>query len=134
MQVGQAIRIAQLEGLHTQLPEDELGVDIVMRCRNLWWTLYVMDRHFSSSLGLPMSTQDSDITALVNIPGTSSQQDSLLGLQVRLSRLLSFIIRSMFHSRSLRRQPLLIPICASHLQDGADAAWRLSRGNQVHPT
>ncbi|OAQ92981.1 Zn(II)2Cys6 transcription factor [Purpureocillium lilacinum] len=94
--VGQAIRIAQLEGLHTQLPEDELGVDIVMRCRNLWWTLYVMDRHFSSSLGLPMSTQDSDITALVNIPGTSSQQDSLLGLQVRLSRLLSFIIRTIY--------------------------------------
>ncbi|UNI17497.1 hypothetical protein JDV02_003837 [Purpureocillium takamizusanense] len=94
--VGQAIRIAQLEGLHTQLPEDELGVDIVMRCRNLWWTLYVMDRHFSSSLGLPMSTQDSDITALVNTPGTSSQQGSLLGLQVRLSRLLSFIIRTIY--------------------------------------
>ncbi|OBT81970.1 hypothetical protein VE02_09318 [Pseudogymnoascus sp. 03VT05] len=93
--VGQAIRVAQLEGLHTQLPEDELGVDTVMRCRNLWWTLYIMDRHFSSSLGLPMSTPDGDITALIDSK-TCSQRSSLLSLQVRLSRLLSFILTTIY--------------------------------------
>ncbi|GLA71007.1 hypothetical protein AtubIFM55763_001287 [Aspergillus tubingensis] len=36
---SQAIRIAQLEGLHTELPEQELGAAAVDRCRNLWWTL-----------------------------------------------------------------------------------------------
>ncbi|SPO07038.1 uncharacterized protein DNG_09732 [Cephalotrichum gorgonifer] len=93
--VGQAIRIAQLEGLHTQLPEDELGVNVVVRCRNLWWTLYIIDRHFSSSLGLPMSTPDSDITALIDsTSSTAPQRDSLLSLQVRISRQLSFILKS----------------------------------------
>lgn len=93
-QIGQAIRIAQLEGLHTQLPEEELDAGIVSRCRNLWWTLYIMDRHFSSSLGLPMTTQDSDITTLIDPPNTCSQRDATVSLEVRLSHLLSVILTS----------------------------------------
>ncbi|EFY88563.1 C6 transcription factor [Metarhizium acridum CQMa 102] len=67
-QLSNAIRIAQMEGLHTQLPQEELGAEKVTYCRDLWWTLYIMDRHFSSSLGLPMSVQDGDITTPVNPP------------------------------------------------------------------
>lgn len=92
--MGQAIRIAQLGGLHTQLPEEELGSQTLMRCRNLWWTLYIMDRHFSSSIGLPMTIQDCDITISVDSPGTCSQQDTTLSLQVKLSQLLSSILTS----------------------------------------
>ncbi|RAQ73053.1 hypothetical protein COH20_007445 [Aspergillus flavus] len=33
--VRQAIQIAQFEGLHTHLPEEQLGVDTVSRCRDL---------------------------------------------------------------------------------------------------
>ncbi|KAF5020812.1 hypothetical protein F66182_7151 [Fusarium sp. NRRL 66182] len=87
--LGQAIRIAQLEGLHTQLPDSELGSETVTSCRDLWWTLYIMDRHFSSSLGLPMSVQDSDISTTVNPPNIGSQGDSARSLQVNLSHLLS---------------------------------------------
>ncbi|CAI7582224.1 unnamed protein product [Penicillium bialowiezense] len=79
-QIGQAIRIAQLDGLHTELPEHELGVETVSRCRNLWWTLYVMDRHVSSSLGLPMTTQDSDITTTLNPAAAGSRPDATLSL------------------------------------------------------
>ncbi|KAF7621143.1 hypothetical protein AFLA_011453 [Aspergillus flavus NRRL3357] len=94
--VGQAIRIAQLEGLHTELPEEELGISTVTRCRNLWWTLYIMDRHLSSSLGLPMTTQDSDITTLIDPPSTCSERDVTLSLQVTLSHLLSSILTSIY--------------------------------------
>lgn len=93
-QVSQAIRIAQMEGLHTQLPEEQLGAETVRRCRNLWWTLYIMDRHFSSSLGIPITTQDSDITALPEIPRVGLQQDPTLALQVQLWHLLSKIVAS----------------------------------------
>ncbi|KAF4978258.1 hypothetical protein FZEAL_5364 [Fusarium zealandicum] len=94
--LGQAIRIAQLEGLHTQLPESELGTETVTSCRDLWWTLYIMDRHFSSSLGLPMSVQDSDITTTVNPPNIGSQGDSCRSLQVNLSHLLSVILTTLY--------------------------------------
>lgn len=90
-QVGHAIRIAQLEGLHTQLPEEDLGAATVARCRNLWWTLYIMDRHVSSSLGLPMTTRDCDISTLVDVPSVNHPELSFR-LQVRLSGMLSFII------------------------------------------
>ncbi|KAJ5337834.1 hypothetical protein N7452_004562 [Penicillium brevicompactum] len=90
--IGQAIRIAQLDGLHTELPEHELGVETVSRCRNLWWTLYVMDRHVSSSLGLPMTTQDSDITTTLNPAPAGSRPDATLSLHVKLSYLFSSIL------------------------------------------
>ncbi|KAF9873723.1 hypothetical protein CkaCkLH20_08833 [Colletotrichum karsti] len=96
--VAQAIRIAQLEGLHTQLPEDALGPETVSRCRNLWWTLYIMDRHFSCSLGVPMNTQDIDITTLLDPPSISTPQDATLGLRVKLSHLLSSIINTVYKS------------------------------------
>ncbi|RAK73129.1 Zn(II)2Cys6 transcription factor [Aspergillus fijiensis CBS 313.89] len=97
--LGQAIRIAQLEGLHTQLPEEEIGLQTVERCRNLWWTLYIMDRHFSCSLGIPMLTRDSDITTVLDSPSACSQRDATLCLQVRLSHLLSFILTTIYKTQ-----------------------------------
>lgn len=95
-QLGHAVRIALLEGLHTQLPEHELGAEIMYSCRDLWWTLYLIDRHFSSSLGLPMSVQDSDITTPITPPNAGSRGDSCRTLQVNLSHLLSVILTSKY--------------------------------------
>lgn len=86
--------------MHTQLPEKDLGAATVARCRNLWWSLYMMDSHFSPSLGLPMSLQDGDITTLINSP-TSSPQNLAFSLQVRLTRMCSFIIASKFFISSI---------------------------------
>lgn len=80
-----------MEGMHTQLPEDVLGSATVVRCQNIWWSLYIMDRHFSPSLGLPMTTQDSDISTLIS-PQISEPRDVTFSLQVRITRMLSFII------------------------------------------
>ncbi|EHA25292.1 hypothetical protein ASPNIDRAFT_186207 [Aspergillus niger ATCC 1015] len=93
--IGHAIRIAQMDGMHTQLPEDELGAETVARSRDLWWTLYVLDRHISSSVGASMTLQDSDITTLLDPPGTTTQSNATLGLLVRLSHLLSYILSCM---------------------------------------
>ncbi|OKO99553.1 Proline utilization trans-activator [Penicillium subrubescens] len=91
--VGHAIRIAQLEGMHTQLPEEVLGAATVARCRNLWWSLYTMDRHFSPSLGLPMTTKDSEITTLISSSSSNPDpKDLAFSLQVRITRMHSFII------------------------------------------
>ena len=96
-QLGQAIRIAQFEGLHTQLSETELGSDVVARCRNLWWTLYIIDRHFSYSVGLPMTTNDSEISTLIDSPSTCSIRDVVLTLQAKLAQSLSFILTCKFN-------------------------------------
>ncbi|KAJ5585102.1 fungal-specific transcription factor domain-containing protein [Penicillium hispanicum] len=95
LHVGHAIRIAQMEGMHTQLPEGVLGPATVARCRSLWWSLYTMDRHFSPSVGLPMTTNDSDITTLIN-PPSPSPKDLAFNLQIRITRMLSFIIGTIY--------------------------------------
>ncbi|KAJ6442455.1 C6 transcription factor [Purpureocillium lavendulum] len=64
--------------------------------RDLWWTLYIMDRHFSSSVGLPMSVQDSDITTPVNPPGLGTAVDSARSLQANLSHLMSVILTTVY--------------------------------------
>ncbi|OAQ58895.1 C6 transcription factor [Pochonia chlamydosporia 170] len=94
--LGQAIRIAQLEGMHTHLPEHELVSKMAADARDLWWTLYITDRHFSSSVGLPMSMQDSDITTPVNPPGIGSAADTARSLQVNLSHLMSLILTTVY--------------------------------------
>lgn len=102
------MRIAQLEGMHTALPEDELSSDIVIRCRNLWWNLYNLDRYISTSLGLPMSVSDNDVRTLVNTPHMNARENTTLGLQVKLSHLLEVISSSkskcgIYHSSRHRR-------------------------------
>lgn len=122
-QLGHAIRIAQLEGLHTPLPEKELGALMVKRCRNLWWTLYIMDRQFSTSLGLPMSIQDSGITTHLSVPGENSQEDTAVVLQVKLSQLLSHILSSIYQTDQTQLGPFLemtgsiLRTLAGHAQD-----------------
>jgi hypothetical protein len=83
--------------MHTQLPEEVLGAATVARCRNLWWSLYTMDRHFSPSLGLPMTTKDSEITTLISSSSSNPDpKDLAFSLQVRITRMHSFIIGSKF--------------------------------------
>ncbi|KAE8340570.1 hypothetical protein BDV24DRAFT_175258 [Aspergillus arachidicola] len=94
--VRQAIQIAQFEGLHTHLPEEQLGADTVSRCRDLWWTLYILDRHFSYSVGLPMMTQDRDISTPIDPPSTCSHRDIVMSLQAKLAHLLSNILNTVY--------------------------------------
>ncbi|KAK2731654.1 hypothetical protein CKAH01_08810 [Colletotrichum kahawae] len=70
--------------------------ETVTWCRDLWWTLYIMDRHFSASVGLPMSVHDSEITTPINPPNHGSHADSLRSLQVKLSHLMSMILRTVY--------------------------------------
>ncbi|KAI5460366.1 Zn(II)2Cys6 transcription factor [Mariannaea sp. PMI_226] len=131
--LGQAIRIAQLVGLHTQLPEEELGVETVTRSRKLWWTLYIMDRHFSFSLGLPVTTQDSDITTALDPPGIHAQSSSTLSLQVKLSHLMSFIVSSIYKTEKtqlgtfLEMTRSILQTMAGHAQEIESIINRTSR-------
>ncbi|KAE8330613.1 hypothetical protein BDV39DRAFT_212915 [Aspergillus sergii] len=105
--VRQAIQIAQFEGLHTHLPEEQLGADIVSRCRDLWWTLYILDRHFSYSVGLPMMTQDSDISTPIDPPSTCSHRDIVMSLQAKLAHLLSNILNTVYKTEKTQLGPFL---------------------------
>lgn len=96
---------------------------MVIRCRRLFWTLYVMDRQFSTSLGVPMLTADSDITTLASPTSTDSQEDTAIGLQVKLSQLSSVILTTIYKTEKtqlsvfLERTRSILHVMAGHAQE-----------------
>ncbi|KAJ5400087.1 hypothetical protein N7465_010576 [Penicillium sp. CMV-2018d] len=82
--IGQALRIALGFGLHRERPPNQSQYDSTERCRNLWWTVYILERNFTTSMGLPICLQDHDITA--SLPNTQSD--------IRKGVAISFLVKS----------------------------------------
>lgn len=94
IKIGQAMRIALAEGMHTDMPVSELGEAFVQRCRKIWWSIYILDRQMSSQMGVPQSIRDDEITCqLTHFPG-SVQRTAALKMQIRLARIYADIARS----------------------------------------
>jgi len=87
-----------------------------------------MDRHFSSSVGIPMTTHDCDITTLVD----PSQQDTTLNLQVKLSQMLSTILASEW-SVLLSYRDMSDYLLSSNIQDRKNTAGNISGTDTIYP-
>ncbi|KAL4818798.1 hypothetical protein BDW67DRAFT_155980 [Aspergillus spinulosporus] len=89
--IGQAMRIALAQGMHTDMPVQHLGEALVQRSRKIWWTIYVLDRQMTSLMGLPQSIQDSQIhPQLPSFPG-SPQKVVALSMQIRMCQIIAEI-------------------------------------------
>ncbi|KAG7419960.1 Patulin cluster transcription factor patL [Fusarium oxysporum f. sp. rapae] len=93
--LGIGLRIALSQGLHRDIAGESADDPEVRRYRNAWWTLYILDRKFSSLMGAPSSVQDSDIS--VPIPGdqTTPRRSSSLEMHIKLSRLKTKVLNSL---------------------------------------
>ncbi|KAL1619514.1 hypothetical protein SLS56_010058 [Neofusicoccum ribis] len=91
---GMALRMALTKGLHRETAEGLMDDRTRERRRKIWWTVYVLDRKFSSSMGVPLSVQDIDIT--VEFPQKSGSQNSTaLSMNAKLSRLMTHVINKL---------------------------------------
>ncbi|RMJ04825.1 hypothetical protein CDV36_014502 [Fusarium kuroshium] len=89
--IGQAQRIAATFGLHRERPVHKWGPEVAERCHRAWWTVYILDRAFSSSMGVPISIQDVDITT--PMPPRDGPRDSMaMFIHVKLSTLISDVV------------------------------------------
>lgn len=72
----------------------DVGLDqeYVQRCRNVWWTVYILDRQMSSLMGVPVGLRDDDISASLPAFSMPSQKSLALELNVKLSGILSQIM------------------------------------------
>jgi proline utilization trans-activator len=93
--IGQAMRIALAQGMHTDMPVADLGEPLVQRCRKIWWTVYILDRQMTSLMGLPQNIRDEDITCRLPSFAGSAQRAAALDTQVKLARIYADISRSM---------------------------------------
>ncbi|USP74748.1 Zn(II)2Cys6 transcription factor [Curvularia clavata] len=129
--IGQAMRIALAEGMHTDMPVSELGEAFVQRCRKIWWSIYILDRQMSSQMGVPQSIRDDEITCqLTHFPG-SVQRTAALKMQIRLARIYADIARSVYGPKGRLRKKFVISIKAL-LDDMAAIAEELRNSFPLH--
>lgn len=80
--------------MHTNMDDRGLSATYVQRCRNVWWTIYILDRQFSSWMGSPLNINDEDISACLPTSSGTLQRSLALELNVKLSRTLAQILNS----------------------------------------
>lgn len=95
IQIGHAMRMALVEGLHRAPPVEQLGQELVDRCNNIWWTVYVLDRKFAALIGSPYSVNDAEITTVLWDPQTCTQKEAALSLHVKISQVITRVLGSM---------------------------------------
>ncbi|RGP63942.1 transcriptional regulatory [Fusarium sporotrichioides] len=94
--LGLGLRIALSQGLHRDIVGEFSDDNEVKRYRNAWWTLYILDRKFSSLMGAPSSVHDSDIS--VPVPGVvlESRKSNALDMHIKLSRLIAKVLNTVY--------------------------------------
>ncbi|KAF2685815.1 hypothetical protein K458DRAFT_18001 [Lentithecium fluviatile CBS 122367] len=110
--IGQAMRIALAQGMHTDMPIADLGEAVVQRCRKIWWTIFILDRQMTALMGLPQSIRDEDISCqLPNFAG-SAQRTAGLTMQIKLARIYAEIARTVYGSKGRLRKKFVLSIKA----------------------
>ncbi|CCT66548.1 related to positive activator of transcription [Fusarium fujikuroi IMI 58289] len=94
--LGMGLRIALSQGLHRDIAGDSADDAEVRRYRNAWWTLYILDRKFSSLMGAPSSVQDSDISVPILGDQTTPRRSSSLEIHIMLSRLKTKVLNTIY--------------------------------------
>ncbi|TIA22090.1 hypothetical protein D6C81_03503 [Aureobasidium pullulans] len=94
--IRQALGIALEHGMHTDMQSQHIPEHHVRRCRNIFWTVYILDRQLSSSMGLPTSIRDEDISAELPYDPLKSQKAMALDIQVKLSRVIAKIANNVY--------------------------------------
>jgi hypothetical protein len=89
------MRIGQANGMHTNMPVEELSELVVQRCRKTWWTVCILDRQMTSLMGIPQSIRADEMTCQLPDFTGSPQRRAALEMQINLSNVYADIARGM---------------------------------------
>lgn len=108
------------EGMHTRLADskDHIGERLAERCTNIFWTIYILDRNLSSTIGVPPSLHDADIRNVLPSPDSAPQRIAVLSLHVKFSRLISRILSgkpSLFARKSTNMACIGLKHCGANI-------------------
>ncbi|KAF2716138.1 hypothetical protein K431DRAFT_279571 [Polychaeton citri CBS 116435] len=85
--IGQALRVALEHGINADVQSQHIPDALAQRFRKIWWTVYILDRQISSSMGVPTSIRDKDITTRLPYSTERTQRAMAFEVQVRISRI-----------------------------------------------
>lgn len=111
MQIGQAVRICMIEGLHRETPRQVRGDKLANHHCDIWWTVYILDRRLASMIGAPSMIQDGDITCPLPSADDRSQRGAVLNINVKISRLMAKILSCESCVKFMNRSLLIQSSC-----------------------
>ncbi|KUL89532.1 hypothetical protein ZTR_04282 [Talaromyces verruculosus] len=129
--IGQALRFALAEGMHTDMPVQHLGDALMQRYRKIWWTIYILDRLMTSLMGLPQSIPDSQIHHQLPSFPDSPQKGIALSMQIRMCQIVAEINSSVYGPDGRLNRKFLFRTKAA-LASTTDLANDLQRSFQLH--
>ena len=88
------MRMALVHGIHTDIEKPHQPDNNKERCREIWWTVYVLDCHLGSMMGAPTAVAEHDISAQLPSFGGSSQKSLALSTIIKLTKTTTMILRS----------------------------------------
>ncbi|KAH7156619.1 hypothetical protein EDB81DRAFT_787528 [Dactylonectria macrodidyma] len=94
--IGQALRICVLAGMHRHMREDVVGLEHSKRCHIVFWIVYMLDLDWAALIGATSSIRDEDITTKLPSQMDNSLDALTMTLQVRLSRLTTRILTTVY--------------------------------------
>ena len=117
VKIGRALRTALVEGsksgrydahhesspltyilscltVHTNMSNRNLAPNMREKCREIWWTIYILDSHMSALMGVPQSLSEHDVTAQLPEFAAHTSKSLALGIHVKLARATSSILQS----------------------------------------
>lgn len=106
-QIGQAVRIALEQGMNTDAGSNNFSQATVERSRETWWTVYVLDRLMSSTLGVPLTLADENISALLPSFAGSTRKSLALSILIKVSQATAEIQRTVYRKDGRKDQQLL---------------------------
>jgi proline utilization trans-activator len=80
--------------VHTNMSNRNLADPMRERCREIWWTIYILDSHMSALMGVPQSLSEHDVTAQLPEFAAHTSKSLALGIHVKLARATSSILQS----------------------------------------
>jgi hypothetical protein len=94
--IGQAQRMAVEQGMHTDMRSRHLSETVLERCREIWWTVYILDRQMTSLMGAPVGLSDDDISQCLPSFSGSPRKSLALNLHAKLAKATAVILQSMY--------------------------------------
>ncbi|KAM0438593.1 hypothetical protein ACHAPT_001345 [Fusarium lateritium] len=109
-QIGQAARMAQSHGLHTDTQPISVGDGLARHGRRLWWTVYTLDRKLSSLMGVPNAILDEDMTVPIPQMTENDPDAAALSIHVKTSQLLGSIATTVYGPKERLKKTYLSTI------------------------
>jgi proline utilization trans-activator len=88
------MRMAITEGLHTDMKNCHHSEAVLERCREIWWTIYVLDCHMSSLIGSPLALAEREISMRLPDFASSTKRSVALAMHVQLASIIALSLGS----------------------------------------